>query len=89
MTITKQEIIALAVQAGLAEVTDTAESLPVGYVEALQSFATLVAEREREACIKDCMSNISPQMMAEGDWPAEAAEMVMFCVADIRKRSKC
>lgn len=44
---------------------------------------------EREACIKDCMSNISPQMMAEGDWPAEAAEMVMFCVADIRKRNKC
>lgn len=45
---TREEIIALAFEAGLADARDTAESLPVDYVEALQSFATLVAERERE-----------------------------------------
>lgn len=52
MTITQQEIIALAVEAGLAEVTDTADSLPVEYVEALAKFAALAVAKETEARIK-------------------------------------
>lgn len=95
---TREEIIALAMDAGFNDITPLLddENSPQWRIDAanrwidhMLTFATLIAEREREACIKDCMSNISPQMMAEGDWPAAAAEMVMFCVADIRKRSKC
>lgn len=85
--LTKQEIIAMAMESGLAEVTDSAESLPVEYVEALAKFAGLSAKLEREACIRDCLINISPQSMAEGDWPQEAAEMVKFCIEDIRTRN--
>lgn len=58
MTITQQEIIALAVEAGLAEVTDTADSLPVEYVEALAKFAQLAAQQERNACLAEIETGI-------------------------------
>lgn len=47
--LTKQQIIALAVEAELAEVTDTADSLPVEYVEALVKFAELVSAKETQS----------------------------------------
>jgi len=50
--LTQQQIIALAVEAGLAEVTDTAESLPADYVDALAKFAALAVAKEAEARIK-------------------------------------
>lgn len=50
--LSQQEIIDLAVEAGLAEVTDTAESLPAEYVEALAKFAALAVAKETEARIK-------------------------------------
>lgn len=55
---TEQEIMQLAVESGLAEVTDTAESLPADYVEALEKFAGLSAEREREACLAEIETGI-------------------------------
>ena len=48
----RETIIQMAREAGLAEVTDTAESLPVDYVEALAKLCALVAAKEREECAK-------------------------------------
>ena len=48
----RETIIQMALEAGLAEVTDTAESLPADYVEALAKLCTLAVAREREDCAK-------------------------------------
>jgi len=50
----RETIIQIAREAGLAEVTDTAESLPADYVEALAKLCTLAVAREREECAKVC-----------------------------------
>lgn len=79
MTITKQQIIALAVEAGLAEVTDTADSLPVEYVDALAKFAMLAAQQERNACLAEIETGI---------WMDKTTEEVLAEIADaIRARS--
>ena len=79
MTITQQQIIALAVEAGLAEVTDTADSLPVEYVEALAKFAQLAAKQERNACLAEIETGI---------WMDKTTEEVLAEIADaIRARS--
>lgn len=79
MTITQQQIIALAVEAGLAEVTDTADSLPVEYVEALAKFAQLAAKQERNACLSEIETGI---------WMDKTTEDVLAEIADaIRSRS--
>jgi len=46
----RETIIQMAREAGLAEVTDTAESLPADYVEALAKLCALVVAKEREEC---------------------------------------
>lgn len=56
--LTKQQIIELAVEAGLAEVTDTADSLPAEYVEALAKFARLAAQQERNGCLAEIETGI-------------------------------
>ena len=48
----RETIIQMAREAGLAEVTDTAESLPADYVEALAKLCTLAVAAEREECAK-------------------------------------
>lgn len=79
MTITQQQIIALAVEAGLAEVTDTADSLPVEYVEALAKFAMLAAQQERNACLAEIETGI---------WMDKTTEEVLEEIAEaIRARS--
>lgn len=50
----RETIIQMALEAGLAEVTDTAESLPADYVEALANLCALAVSKEREACAKVC-----------------------------------
>lgn len=80
MTITQQQIIALAVEAGLAEVTDTADSLPVDYVEALAKFAKLAAQQERNACLAEVETGI---------WIDKTTEEVLADITDaIRARSE-
>lgn len=79
MTITQQEIIALAREAGLAEVTDTADSLPVEYVDALAKFAMLAAQQERNACLAEIETGI---------WMDKTTEEVLAEIAEaIRARS--
>ena len=46
----RETIIQMAREAGLAEVTDTAESLPADYVEALAKLCALAVAKEREEC---------------------------------------
>lgn len=48
----RETIIQMAREAGLAEVTDTAESLPADYVEALAKLCALSVAKEREECAK-------------------------------------
>jgi len=50
----RETIIQMAREAGLAEVTDTAESLPADYVEALAKLCALSVAKEREECAKVC-----------------------------------
>ena len=45
----RETIIQIAREAGLAEVTDTAESLPADYVEALAKLCDLAASKEAES----------------------------------------
>lgn len=79
MTITQQQIIALAVESGLAEVTDTAYSLPVDYVEALAKFAQLAAQQERNACLAEIETGI---------WMDKTTEEVLADIAEaIRART--
>ena len=79
MTITQQQIIALAVEAGLAEVTDTADSLPVEYVEALGKFAALACQQERNAFLAEIETGI---------WMDKTTEEVLAEIANaIRARS--
>lgn len=52
----RETIIQMAREAGLAEVTDTAESLPADYVEALAKLCALSVAKEREECAKVCES---------------------------------
>lgn len=73
MTLTRENIIALAVEAGLAEVTDTAESLPVDYVESLEKFARLAAQQERNACLAEIETGI---------WIDQTTEEVLAELAD-------
>jgi len=47
----RETIIQMAREAGLAEVTDTAESLPADYVEALAKLCALAVAKEREEFI--------------------------------------
>ena len=50
----RETIIQMAREAGLAEVTDTAESLPADYVEALAKLCALSVAKERDECAKVC-----------------------------------
>lgn len=50
----RETIIQMAREAGLAEVTDTAESLPADYVEALAKLCALAVAKERDARVKVC-----------------------------------
>jgi uncharacterized protein YqfA (UPF0365 family) len=52
----RETIIQMAREAGLAEVTDTAESLPADYVEALAKLCAMAVAKEREECAKVCES---------------------------------
>ena len=77
----RETIIQIAREAGLAEVTDTAESLPVDYVEALAKLCALVAAKERDACAKVCESRYM------GDNNREDME-ARQCAAAIRARGE-
>lgn len=52
----RETIIQMAREAGLAEVTDTAESLPADYVDALAKLCAMAVAKEREKCAKVCES---------------------------------
>ena len=53
----RETIIQMAREAGLAEVTDTAESLPADYVEALANLCALAVAAEREECARQVPPN--------------------------------
>ena len=76
----RETIIQMAREAGLAEVTDTAESLPADYVEALAKLCTLAVAAERE-CAKVCESRYM------GDNNREDME-ARQCAAAIRARGE-
>ena len=85
----RETIIQMALEAGLAEVTDTAESLPADYVEALAKLCALVVAAEREECAKVCNSTAWTASIDE--WKAmtkkDVAEQSMHaCAAAIRAR---
>lgn len=80
---TEQEVLKLAVESGLAEVTDSAESLPADYIEALAKFAWLSAMLEREAC-----AQIVERNAAACDSNAMLHEVMMSNAAAIRARNK-
>lgn len=48
----RETIIQMAREAGLAEVTDTAESLPADYVDALAKLCAMAVAKERESIAK-------------------------------------
>ena len=77
----QETIIQMAREAGLAEVTDTAESLPADYVEALAKLCVLVAADERDACAKVCGARYM------GDNNREDME-ARRCAAAIRARGE-
>lgn len=56
--------------------------------DAIVRFAALVRAEEREACARLCEVNVSPQAMAEGDWPDEVRQMGLLLAADIRARGE-
>jgi len=66
---TQDEIIEITRQAGGFDATP----------EFLETFATLVAEKEREACMKACEKTITSQRSA---WGAN------FCIEAIRARGQ-
>ena len=77
----RETIIKMARESGLAEVTDTAESLPADYVEALAKLCALSAAKEREECAKVCESRYM------GDNNREDME-ARQCAAAIRARGE-
>jgi len=77
----RETIIQMAREAGLAEVTDTAESLPADYVEALAKLCALSVAKEREECAKVCESRYM------GDNNREDME-ARQCAAAIRARGE-
>ena len=77
----RETIIQMAREAGRAEVTDTAESLPADYVEALAKLCALAVAAEREACAKVCESRYM------GDNNREDME-ARRCAAAIRARGE-
>ncbi len=77
----RETIIQMAREAGLAEVTDTAESLPADYVEALAKLCALAVAAEREECAKVCESRYM------GDNNREDME-ARRCAAAIRARGE-
>ena len=87
----RETIIKMAREAGLAEVTDTAESLPADYVEALAKLCALSVAKEREECAKVCNSTAWTASIDE--WKAmtkkDVAEQSMHaCAAAIRARGE-
>ena len=93
----RETIIQMAREAGLAEVTDTAESLPVEYVEALAKLCTLAVAKEREECAKVCAA-LEHGTLAAQEGAANDLENVMLrqvaslghaqCAAAIRARGE-
>ena len=77
----RETIIQMARESGLAEVTDTAESLPADYVEALAKLCALAVAKEREDCAKVCESRYM------GDNNREDME-ARQCAAAIRARGE-
>ena len=67
---TQDEIIEMAKQAGLMADGEMWFSPTYGsgdvHIRHLESFAKLVAEKEREACAKVCEENATD--LSEGDW---------------------
>ena len=87
----RETIIKMARESGLAEVTDTAESLPADYVEALAKLCALSVAKEREECAKVCNSTAWTASIDE--WKAmtkkDVAEQSMHaCAAAIRARGE-
>lgn len=77
----RETIIQMAREAGLAEVTDTAESLPADYVDALAKLCAMAVAKEREECVKVCESRYM------GDNNREDME-AQRCAAAIRARGE-
>jgi lambda repressor-like predicted transcriptional regulator len=77
--ITPEQIRSLAIRAGLAGATGT--QVPMHKLEA---FADLVADAEREACLKECEQIASKYHMKRyaTDWQAQE------CIAAIKARGQ-
>lgn len=70
MTITQQEIIALAVEAGMSELLGPTSALLNSEIACLHRFAALVARKERNACLAEIetgiwMDNTTEEVLAE------------------------
>lgn len=77
--LTQQQIIALAVEAGLAEV-NALHAIPTKYVESLAKFARLAAQQERNACLAEIETGI---------WIDKTTDEVLADIANaIRARGK-
>jgi hypothetical protein len=74
---TQDEIIRMAVQCQLVN-TNTREGI---YMDALEAFAKLVAEREREACAKECWKQMG--LLSTQAWAVNPYEQ---CIDAIRAR---
>ena len=78
---TRADIIKLAREAGITTVLPA----PLGQVESLERFATLVAAAEREECAKVCDDLELPEHY-EGTWPSGWSDGTDDCAAAIRAR---
>jgi hypothetical protein len=78
-SMTQEEIIEMAEQAGVDEWWDSGNEQREVLQEHLEAFAKLVAAKEREACIEACRKTITSQRSA---WGAN------FCIEAIRARGQ-
>ncbi len=79
MTLTQQQIIALAVEAGMSELLGPISVLLNSEIACLHRFAALVAQQERNACLAEIETGI---------WMDKTTEEVLADIAEaIRARS--
>lgn len=80
MTITQQQVIALAVEAGMSELLGPTSALLNSEIACLHRFAAMVAQQERNACLAEIETGI---------WIDKTTEEVLAEIADaIRARNE-
>lgn len=75
MTLTQQQIIALAVEAGMSEIVGPIGALTDSEIARLHRFAALASQQERNACLAEIETGIWMDNTTE-DVLAEIAEAI-------------